>query len=168
MEKVNKTEAAHIKDMKENDQKRAKRRYENLINGKEAYKKTKLENTPLGPTHRVVESDRIRFNELVEAVQHKSIDSLLVEIKPLQLRRFIVRLVCTTKGEKGTELRNLGVKLYKGDLKWGVRDARMRAKEKSSGKIQLPDRNSWISSSIRKSLTAEQKRNIRKSSFTLV
>ena len=168
MEKVNKTEAAHIKEMKENDQKRAKRRYENLINEKEAYKKTKLENKPLGPTHRVVESDRIKFKELVEEIQHKSIERLLVEIKPLQWRSFIVRLVCTTKGEKGTELRNLWVKLYKGDLKWGVRDVRMRAKEKSSGKIQLPDRNSWISTSIRKSLTAERKRNIRKSSVNLV
>ena len=90
------------------------------------------------------------------------------EVKPLQWRRFIVRLVCTTEGQKGIELRNLWVKLYTGDLKWGVRDARMRSKEKSFGKIQLPDRNSWISTSIRKSLTAERKRNNRKSSVNLV
>ena len=168
MEEVNKTEAAHIKEMKAHDQKRAKRRYENLINEKETYKKTKLENKPLGPRHRVAESDRIRFKELVEEIQHKTIESLLDEIKPLQWRRFIVRLVCTTEGQKGIELRNLWVKLYTGDLKWGVRDARMRSKEKSFGKIQLPDRNSWISTSIRKSLTAERKRNIRKSHVKLV
>ena len=167
MEEVNKTEAAHIKEMKAHDQKRAKRRYENLINEKETYKKTKLENKPLGPRHRVAESDRIRFKELVEEIQHKTIESLLDEIKPLQWRRFIVRLVCTTEGQKGIELRKLWVKLYTGDLKWGVRDARMRSKEKSFGKIQLPDRNSWISTSIRKSLTAERKRNIRKSSVHL-
>ena len=167
MEEVNKTEAAHIKEMKENDHKRAKRRYENLINEKQAYKKTKLENKPLGPRHRVAESDRIRFKELFEEVQNKTIDSLLDEIKPLQWRKFIVRLVCTTEGEKGIELRNLWVKLYKGDLKWGVRDARMRSKEKCCGKIQLPDRNSWISTSIRKSLTAERKRNTRKTDAKL-
>ena len=79
-----------------------------------------------------------------------------------------MRLVCTTGGERGIELRALWVKLYKGDLKWGVRDARMRAKEKICGKNQLPDRNSWISTSIRQSLSAERKRNIRKNSMKLV
>ena len=168
MEEVDKTEAAHIIEMKENDERRAKKRYANLVNEKEAYKRSKLENKPLGPKHRVVESDRIRFKELVEEVQNRTIESLLVEMKPTQWRRFIVRLVCTTEGQKGIELRTLWVKLYKGDLKWGVRDARMRFKEKISGKNQLPDRNSWISTSIRSSLISERKRNTRKSQFKSV
>ena len=106
---------------------------------------SKLENKPLGPTHRVTETDRIQFKKLVEDLQDCTIERLLVEMRPLQWRRFIVRLVCTTGGEKGVELRHLWVKMYQGDMKWGVRYARMRSKEKICGKKQLSDRNSWIS-----------------------
>ena len=168
MEEVEKTEAAHIKEMKENDENRAKKRYKNLVTEKETYKKTRLENKPLGPTHRIVESDRIRFKVLVEEVQQSSVETLLTEMKPLQWRRFIVRLICTTGGQKGTELRNLWVKLYKGDLKWGVRDARMRAKQKNWGKNQQPDRNSWIATSIRNSLSTERKRTTKQNYMKLV
>ena len=79
-----------------------------------------------------------------------------------------VRLICTTGGQRGTELRNLWVKLYTGDLKWGVRDARMRAKQKNWGKNQQPDRNSWIVTSIRNSLSAERKRSAKQNYMKLV
>ena len=154
--------------MKKNDEKRAKRRYENLINGKEAYKQSRLENKSLGPTHRVIESDRIKFKELVEEIQNLSIETSLREMKPLQWRKFIVRLVCTTEGQKGSELRNLWMKVYKGDLKWGVRDVRLRAKEKNWGKNQPRDRNSWIATSIKKALAAERKRTLNQEDMNLI
>ena len=168
LDEVEKTEAANIKEMKDQDEKRAKRRYENLINEKDAYKKSKLENKPLGPKHRVSESDRIRFKELVEELQESPVESLLSEIKPLQWRRFIVRLVCTSEGENGVELRNLWVKVYKGDLKWGVRDARLMSKVKNWGQNALHDRNSWISTSLRSSLIAERKRSQKKAYMKLM
>ena len=168
MEEVEKTEAAHLKEMKENDENRAKKRYKNLVTEKETYKKTRLENKPLGPKHRIVESDRIRFKELVEEVQPSSMETLLTEMEPLQWRRFIVRLICTTGGQHGTELRQLWIKLYQGDLKWGVRDARMRAKQKNWVKNQLPDRNSWIVTSIRHSLSAERKRSAKRNQKKLM
>ena len=134
----------------------------------DAYKKSKLENKPLGPKHRVSESDRIRFKELVEELQESPVESLLSEIKPLQWRRFIVRLVCTSEGENGVELRNLWVKVYKGDLKWGVRDARLMSKVNNWGQNALHDRNSWISTSLRSSLIAERKRSQKKAYMKLM
>ena len=168
LDEVEKTEAAHIKEMKDHDEKRSKKRYENLKHEKQAYKKSKLENKPLGPKHRVIESDRIRFKEIVEEVQQSTVESLLVEMKPLQWRRFIVRLVCTSEGQNGVELRKLWVKVYKGDMKWGVRDARMMSKLKNWGQNHLHDRNSWISTSIRNSLTAERKRSDKKDYMKLM
>ena len=168
MEEVEKTETAYLKEMKENDENRAKKRYTNLVTEREAYKKKRLENKPLGPKHRIVESDRIRFKELVEEVQECSMETLLIEMKPLQFRRFIVRLICTAGGQQGTELRQLWIKIYQGDLKWGVRDARMRAKQKNWGKNQLPDRNSWIVTSMKHSLLAERKRSAKQNQMKLV
>ena len=103
--------------------------------------------------HRIYESDRNRFKELIEELQSKTIESSLREMKPLMWRKFIVRLLCTSKGEHGRELRNLWVKIYKGDLEWGVRDARRKFKEKNLGhKRGNDDRNSWIVKCIRGSL----------------
>ena len=82
-------------------------------------------------------------------------------MKPSQWRHFIVRLICSSEGQTGRELRRLWVKLYKGDLRWGVRDARLRAKEKNWRKNQPCDRNSWIATSIRNALTAERKRTLK-------
>ena len=47
IEELEKTETTKIKEMKDNDENRAKKRYLNLINEKETYKKSKLENKPL-------------------------------------------------------------------------------------------------------------------------
>ena len=132
------------------------------------YRKSKLENKPLGPKHRVTETDRIRFKEVVEELQHCTVDSLLLEMKPLQWRRLIVRLVCTAEGQDGVELRHLWIKVYKGDMKWGVRDARLMSKLKNWRQNSLHDRNSWISTSLRNSLTAERKRIHKKAYMKLV
>ena len=104
----------------------------------------------------------------MEDVHHITIETTLTEMRPLQWRRFIVRLICTTEGQTGSELRNLWVKLYRGDLKWGIRDARMRAKQKNWKKNQPRDRNSWIATSIRNALTAERKRTMKQNYAKLI
>ena len=158
MDEIEKTELFQGSKIKETDEKRAKKRYENLMNAKHNYKKSLSENKALGPKHRVLVSDRNKFKELLQDIQNEKVEKLITELKPMEWRKFLVRLVCTTKGQEGCELRNLWTKIYMGDMKWGVRDARMKAKMKNWKANQLHDRNSWISSSIRKSLLTEKKR----------
>ena len=103
------------------------------------------------------------FKEIVEEITGENIEITLKDRKPLIWRNFIVRIVCSTTGEKGEDLRNTWVKIYRGDLQWGVRDVRFRAKEKgwprmdSNSYMQKKDRNSWIASSILRSLKSELK-----------
>ena len=67
----------------------------------------------------------------------------------MKWRNNIVRAVCESDGEKGDNLRNLWVKVYKGDLKWGVRDERLIEKGwPSNAYLQNQDRNKWIASSL--------------------
>ena len=67
------------------------------------------------------------------------------------------------KGGKGEEIRDIWTKVYQGDLRHGVRDARLKAKEKnwprvdSTAYLQQQDRNSWIASSLLKSFQTEAK-----------
>ena len=74
-----------------------------------------------------------------------------------------MRTLCTASGENGDHLRNLWSKVYKGDLKYGVRDVRFQAKEKcwprkdGNAFLQKRDRNSWIAGTILKSFQAEIK-----------
>ena len=83
----------------------------------------------------------------------------------MKFRHFIVRTVCATKEVLGEEIRNIWVKIYRGDDRWGVRDMRFRAKannwpkKDSNACFQKKDRNSWIASCILKSLKAEAKLN---------
>ena len=83
--------------------------------------------------------------------------------KPLKWRNFIVRTVCEATGDRGQRLRDIWVKIYRGDLQWGVRDIRLRAKENnwprrdSNAYMQKKDRNSWIASSLLKSLQTDSK-----------
>ena len=84
------------------------------------------------------------------------VEEFLDTMKPLQWRQFIVKIVCTAKDD---EIRSLWKQMYQGDLKWGVRDVRMKAKEKnwpSKLEIKRRDRNSWIAGSIRKFLFIKQ------------
>ena len=134
-----------------------------MVKDQEASKKLQLENKPLGPRHRIIGADRNRFKDIIEEITEDSIENMVKDMKPLKWRNCIVRKVCTAGGQEGNELRKLWVKIYKGDLRWGVRDARMKAKEKgwprkdSNSYLQNQDRNSWIASSIRKSFLTEMK-----------
>ena len=89
-------------------------------------------------------------------------DSVLVEMKPLLWRDLAVRTVCTDMDKQGKELRELWKKMYKGDLRWGVRDARLKAEEKNwprKKETNKKDRNSWIATTIRQSFMSEKKRS---------
>ena len=67
-------------------------------------------------------------------------------------------MVCTSEGLIGEQMRTLWIKIYQGDLMWGVRDMRLLAKEKNWPRMdnisvnQNQDRNSWVAMAVRKSL----------------
>ena len=131
---------------------------------KAATKQLQMESKPLGPRHRILGCEEITGDKVEDTLKQR----------PLQWRNLMVRTVCATTGKKGEDLRNLWLKIYKGDLRWGVRDARLRAKEKnwprkdSNAYLQNHDRNSWIASSIRKSLQTELKANEKKNYIKLM
>ena len=124
----------------------------------------KSENRPLGPNHRILATQRKEFLGQFQEVTKIDIENIL-KLKPLQWRQLCVRTVCTANGDLGEGMRKLWAQMYQGDLRWGVRDARMRAEEKNWPMIQLTrrrDRNSWIAASIRQSQISEQKTKAKK------
>ena len=164
LENLERAKEASKTKIKETEENRKKKRYENLVKGKEAYKKSISENKPLGPRHRVLAADRKQFKDIIEELHGDKLDITSVKaMKPPQWRKFILRLVCTVDDWKGEDLRSLWVKIYKGDLRWGVRDARFKAKinhwprKDTNFYTQNQDRNSWIASCIRKSLLTDMK-----------
>ena len=163
------TEMLSKSKVRKTEEKRAKKRYDNLMKGKATYKKAILEKKHLGPNHRVLAADRNKFKEFIQDQEDVNLESLITDMKPLHLRNFIVRSVCSENGTKGIELRKLWVKIYQGDLKWGVRDARFKSKLKKWPKNGFPhDRNSWIASSIRQSVISEKKRCDKNSYLKLI
>ena len=94
--------------------------------------------------------------------------------RPLQWRNLIVRTVCGTTGEPGKRLRDLWLRIYKGDLKWGVRDERFKAKENnwprkdSNAYLQKKDRNSWIAFAILKSLQVFSKSTVKTNYINII
>ena len=138
----------------EKQAKRAKERHSKLIKEKQQTKNHSFLNKPLGPRQRILETDRREFFDIVEEASGHSTDELLSSLKPLQWRDFIVRLTCSSKEENGEKLRSLWVKMYRGDLRYGIRDVRKEAKENNWPlRSQNPgrrDRNSWVASALRK------------------
>ena len=167
-DEIEKTEIKNRDVDKQTEDGRIKKRYETLLKNKEAYKKSQLENKPLGPKHRILRSNIEMFKEIIEEITDEDIQKLLKQMKPLEWRNYLVRLLCRDEGLGVEELRKLWVKIYKGDLRWGVRDARFKAKEKkwpimdSNSFTRNKDRNSWICGSIRKSLLTQMKVNEKK------
>ena len=152
----------------ETEEKRQKRQNDNLIQAKKAKKQLQQKNKPLGAKHRILEDDRIHFGDLIEEVTGERIENRLKQWRPLKWRNYFVRAVCSSEGNNGEELRKKWAKIYKGDLKWGVRDARIRAQEKnwprrdSNAYLQQNDRNSWISFSLLKSFQTNAKTSEKK------
>ena len=140
---------------------RVKERHTRLLAEKSKTKNNNFLNKPLGPRQRILESDRIEFCDALEEVTGNSIDDLISNLKPLQWRDFLVRLICTSAGKNGETMRRLWEKMYQGDLRFGIRDVRREAKESNWPlRNQNPgrrDRNSWIASGLRRSCLAAQK-----------
>ena len=153
-EEIEKSTSKVKSTIKITEDKRTKKRIETLNKRKEDYKNLKSEKRPLGPMHRILATQRKEFLDLIKQVKEIETDSFLENLKPLQWRHFIVRTVCTATEEKGERLRKLWGEMYQGDLRWGVRDARRKAKDRNWPVGQITsrrDRNSWIAASIRKS-----------------
>ena len=159
IEEIDNTDSKAKDMIKATEKKRTMKRIENLVKGKENTKLLQIKNKPLGPKHRVLGTDKQKFKELIQDVTGKEFNDCLKDMKPLKWRHFIVRTVCTTKEIVGEDLRSLWKRFYRGDLKWGVRDARRRAKERNwnrtSRRSKKQDRNSWIAKSIMTSCLSE-------------
>ena len=157
VDQIEKTEKSTKEMVKKTEKRRAKQRFKNLSEGREAYQTARKENRSLGINNRIFWTDKKKFKEILGNLQKRSFDSLLEEMKPKDWRQFIVRMVCTATGSEGEELREVWKKVYKGDLMWGVRDMRTRHLSKQSRKTRHGnDRNSWIASSLRQVLLKER------------
>ena len=173
-EKIQKTQIREKETILVTEDKRQKQQHETLLQEKAATKQLKLGKRPLGPRQRILGCDRNQFKEIIERIEDENIENLLKQMKVLKWRNHIVKLVCTAEDKDGEDIRNLWVKVYKGDLRWGVRDARLKSKEKnwprkeSNAYVQSNDRNSWIASSLRKSLQSEVKTNEKKTYMKLI
>ena len=133
---------------------RHKKHHASIIDKKQRVQKLRLENKPLGPTHRILESDKIELKAIIEELTGESIRYIVKKSNATKWRQFIVRLLCKTSGALGDNLRSLWEKIYKGDLKYGVRDMRFKAQEKgwprqkSVDFLQGHDRNTFIAGTV--------------------
>ena len=161
---IEKTKSTVKNVIKSTEEKRTQKRIKTLQKRKEDYTILKSENRPLGPKHRIIKTQRKRFFELIQTVKKLDIETCLRELKPLAWRQFVVRVVCSAKDEHGRELKDLWKLMYQGDLKWGVRDARLKAETKNWPMNQVTsrrDRNSWIASSLRQGYLSEKTKNMK-------
>ena len=78
-------------------------------------------------------------------------------------------------GKSGWEqLRDLCLKIYKGDLKWGVKDDGLRAKannwprKDSNAYLQKKDRSSWIVFAFLRSLQGASRADTKKSFVRII
>ena len=108
-----------------------------------------------------MESDRRDFAATFEDWTGNKLEHILVSLKPIQWRDYIVRVLCSAEGENGVKLRRLWIKLYEGDLLYGVRDERRKAKALNwplrTNNPTRKDRSSWIAQALRKSCLAAQR-----------
>ena len=157
-EQIQKTEIKLRSEIAQTDSNRQKKQHESMIQESKAKKMILREKKPLGPKHRVLGEDRNEFTQLLEEITGINIEKTHKQWRPWPWRNLIIRTVCGTSGETGTRLRELWLRIYKGDLQWGVRDERLKAKENnwprkdSNAYLQKRDRNSWIAFAILKSL----------------
>ena len=86
----------------------------------------------------------------------------------------MVRLLCKTQGAPGEKLTNLWTRIYKGDLEYGVRDIRFKAKEKNWPRqkntifLQKNDRNTFIAGTIFNALKSDIKTEEREAYLQLI
>ena len=138
---------------------------------KEREKRTELQQNfkPLGPRHLILGLDRNKFKKILQNITGENIEDNLKSRKPHQWRNHFVRIVCSSEGPNGEEIRKLWEKVYRGDLRFGVRDARLKEKEKnwprrdSKAYSRNQDRNSWIAASLLKALITQARNNVKNS-----
>ena len=125
-------------------------------------KQIQKDNNPLSSKRSVLEVDRKDFGDLIKEMTGEDIEKNFNLRKPIEWRNFFVRNICSSEGESGENIRLLWKKVYAGDYKWGVRDARWRAEENNWPRrrtnIVNRDRNSWIAASLLKSFQADVKK----------
>ena len=130
----------------------------NLVKKKNDLKTMQEMNRPLGPRHKVMKSLKDKFSALFTEITGESLKQLVSELKPKKWRNRVVKTVCSHLDVRGEEMRQIWLNIYKGDLCYGVRDQRMRAKEKgwpvSANRCQK-DRFSWIAFALHDSFKAE-------------
>ena len=139
--------------IKDKQKSRLENRIEKLKHEKAIYSKDLELNRPLSTLRRVSSVNISEFIHLVEEASMRRMEELLM-LKPRDFRDNIIRIVMATQGVNGEKLRDLWVRMYVGDLKNGIRDARRDAENKG-WPIKKPqpvgkDRNSWIVFFIRK------------------
>ena len=136
------------------EKKRQSRQLTTLAEEKKIMRQIQEENHQLSSRRTVLEIDRKSFGDLIETVTGENIERNVKRRKPIEWRNFFVRTVCATEGESGDSLRTIWKKVYRGDLKWGVRDVRLKSQANNwpiRRKNKNQDRNSWIASSLLKS-----------------
>ena len=128
-------------------------RIETLVKEKDEKTSLRKANQELGPKRRILHVDCLRFVELMNLFHRPGMMQEMKSWKPLEWRHLVVRTVCTAKGDIGENLRELWKKVYRGDLRWGIRDCRSEAKLKNwplRGVSPRNDRNSWIAAYLKK------------------
>ena len=171
---IQKTEVIVREHIAETDSHRQKQQHQSMLEESNAKKKLLQQRKPLGPKHRVLGEDRKEFTALVQEATGIDIERTHKQWKPCPWRNFIVRTVCGTSNETGDKLRDIWLKIYKGDLKWGVRDDRLRAKENnwprkdSNAYLQKKDRSSWIAFAILRSIQTVSRANTKKSFVNII
>ena len=127
-----------------------------LVEEKENHKKLLADRRPLGKKNRVYSTDRDSFKVLLEELSGKSIKSLL-DMRFKDWRQFVVRAVCSAQS---SDIRVIWKNVYKGDLKYGVREDRLKLKKSNINRknaSRMLDRNSCIAYALFMSLKASEK-----------
>ena len=102
------------KMVKEKQELRVRKRYQNLLAVRERARNAQLNSRPLGPHNRILAGNRDKFIKTVEKQFGQPVESILKDLKPDEWHASVVRLVCSLEGEDGEALRDLWVEIYKG------------------------------------------------------
>ena len=171
-QEITEMETSAQKSIAQTEEKRQKKMQRTLLREKEFKQQLLQEHRRLGPRHVLLTSDKNRFKELAQQIACEDIMVNLKAWNPEKWRNYLVRLVCSTDGELGDQIRKVWIKVYRGDLKYGVRDARLKAKannwprRNNNACTTSRDRNSWIAATFLKSFQADEKKE--KKTFSIL
>lgn len=145
---VDKLEGASIEEsVKDLEDKRTQVAVNRLVDDRKIYKDYLSNSRPLGNKNHLLAQDKKTFRKLMLDINPNSFH-MIRKLKPQAARKLIVRMVCTPESESGNLLRKLWVNVYKGDLRYGIRDLRL------SSRPRRFSRNCWIAEEFRKYVKA--------------